>query len=448
MVSSPTQLSENLTEMETQQTLEQEQLNINNENESDFHVRKLLYLTLTSGKGLRDVETILKEFDFQLESNTYSYYKIIQELIIPVLDLTVKSCKENLALSNNKKTVGIDGSWNAPKNGRFCLIDLIDCSTKKVIDFQFVSGVDLQINHPNFTFTTDPPNLYEYKGVDAITDRVAFREGTSKFSHDGDVKIKNLIINIKALPIQEVLDFNHKAKSLFYCAASSNSPLNGLYKILRGCFIAAVKNFPPQKRFANFKGMVFHYATGQNAKWKNKDKENSKKALFDKIDECQIILEKLSPEAHTNYNEALHALKAHFAPKNAEFKKTWIIRVCFAILEWNHPTNYETIFRNILQAPPPKSIQSIQYIMSLHQKKLYDQNRRVDPVQKEIVKKRKFQKQPSTFSSPYRHKAVDEELPKDKMKKIGIFPKCNLDLGQNWKNKSFWVKTPTPDRMQ
>ena len=37
--------------------------------------------------------------------------------------------------------MGIDGAWNAKKNAQFCLIDLIDCETAKIIDFQIVTSI-------------------------------------------------------------------------------------------------------------------------------------------------------------------------------------------------------------------------------------------------------------------------------------------------------------------
>ena len=38
------------------------------------------------------------------------------------------------------------------------------------------------------------PDLFEYSGVEAIAGRTALKDGTTIFAHDGDVKIKDLLI--------------------------------------------------------------------------------------------------------------------------------------------------------------------------------------------------------------------------------------------------------------
>ena len=433
--------------MDESSSLDDQTLNINNDNPYLFTVNKLLYSTLSLGKGLTEIQKIVSEFNIPIDEDSSLYYKRINDVMVPILNLAVQSCEERLKMSSEHKTVGIDGAWNAPKNARFCVVDLIDCETKYIIDFQIISSIDLQLLHPNFTFTQLPPNLFEFVGVDIIADRQPFRIGTKRFVHDGDVKIKNLIIIKKGLPIQEVLDFNHVAKSMFYTASSQSSPLNGLYKILRGVFIHVIKKYPPGERFAMFKGIVTSMALGPKSCWKNRNKESSQAALFAKIEECRIIIEKLNPMAHTNYNESFHALKNHYAPKANEFRKTWPCRVSFSIIAWNHPTNFTTLFRNVLQAPPPTNDVALNVLYSKQTKKMYDKERRQDPVEKDIIKTHKFNKQPSSFTSPFRHKTLEETLPKDKIKKRSLFPKSHLDLGSNWKNRIFFVETQSSERM-
>ena len=48
-----------------------------------------------------------------------------------------------------------------------------------------------------------------------MANRDPLKNNTKAFAHDGDVKIKDLLINTKGLKLQEYLDPNHKAKSLF-----------------------------------------------------------------------------------------------------------------------------------------------------------------------------------------------------------------------------------------
>ena len=409
----------------------------------DIIINKALFSTLTTGKGPTDLLKTLAEFDATFPFLNKEYNKRLHEMLVPALDLAVRSCTENLKLSSGSKKVGIDGAWNAPKNARFCVVDLIDCDTRKIVDFQIVSSVNLQIDHPNFSYIPVAPNLFEYFGVEAIAGRTALKEGTTIFAHDGDVKIKDLLINKKGLKLQEVLDANHKAKSLFYSAAQQNSPLNGLYKVLRGNFLAVLKKYPPHQRFDKFNERVHKYV---NNHWKNRNKETCMKALEEKILETKEIYPKLNPSAHTNHNEAFHSLKNHFAPKSIEFKLSWCIRVVFALIEYNHPYTFITIIRNFLQAPPPMNQQSIQSLQTIMNKKMYDKRRRQDPLQKEITKMQKFKKQPTTFTSPFRHKQLDEDLPKEKMTKVKIFPNSKISL-RNWKNKIYFVQTNNKESM-
>ena len=282
--------------------------------------------------------------------------------------------------------------------------------------------------------------MFEYEGASKIADRIALRKDTAIFAHDGDVKIKKLLINEKGLNIQEALDTNHKAKNLFYSAANQNSPLYGLYKILRSIFIHVVVHYSPERRYDVFSSLIHNIALKPSSSWKNKDKSTSISALNSKILETKDVLPILNPHAHTNYNESFHALKNHFAPKTVEFRLTWIIRVCFAIIAWNHKDNFMTVLRNFLQGPPPETISGVKFLNKLAEKKKYDEQRRQDHVIQYAIKKRKFQKQPNNFTSPNRHKTIGETLSRDKMKKRSVFPNSKLDLGQNWKQRLFLLK--------
>lgn len=73
--------------------------------------------------------------------------------------------------------------------------------------------------------------------------------------------------------------------------------------------------------------------------------------------------------------------------------------------------------------------------------------RRQDPYYKETTRNQKFKKQPDSFSSPYRHKRPNEELPPDKMKKQSVFPNSSIKLDNNWKNKIYFVKAKDPSSL-
>ena len=55
----------------------------------------------------------------------------------------------------------------------------------------------------------------------------------------------------------------------------------------------------------------------------------------------------------------------------------------FSMIKFSQPTNFIVLIRNFLQAPPPMDDISMSYLNSLQSKKIYDYNRRQDPLQNE-----------------------------------------------------------------
>ena len=143
----------------------------------------------------------------------------MNELYIQLLNAAVDSCKEALSNSNTDKIVSFDGMWNSIRNAPYCIVDHIDVTTGKVIDFQIVTRLDLELvpKHTNVLQVKDiASNEFEIKGLSLIRDREAFAENTKYYVHDLDTKAKAVITKEGAdVSRVERFDFNHLTKGLF-----------------------------------------------------------------------------------------------------------------------------------------------------------------------------------------------------------------------------------------
>ena len=109
------------------------------------------------------------------------------------LDIAEESCQQCYEASRTE-IVSIDGAWNSPRNAKFCIVDLIDCVTRKLVDFQIVTSLVFQeIDHKHLTQgVTSAPNTFESIGARKIAKRNPLSKANI-FVHDQDVKLTKFI---------------------------------------------------------------------------------------------------------------------------------------------------------------------------------------------------------------------------------------------------------------
>ena len=98
-------------------------------------VNKYIYLALTTGLGYQTLIKISSELG-NLPIPERAYHERMKKLYTPIIDAAVQSCKNSLEKTNHEaRNASFDGQWSSVRNAKFCIADLIDIETGKVIDF-------------------------------------------------------------------------------------------------------------------------------------------------------------------------------------------------------------------------------------------------------------------------------------------------------------------------
>ena len=175
--------------------MDDEELFIVNKSKSrSIHIRKALYATLTNGIGFDLFSLIAAELGHKTNFSS-TFYNLQSKLLIQSLDLAAKSCLQCYE-ANKARIVSIDGAWSCPRSASFCIVDLIDVDTGKMIDFQIVTSLILKgVEHNHLIHSvTDHPRNFESIGTRSIATRNPLLNA-QVFVHDKDVRMKELLIN-------------------------------------------------------------------------------------------------------------------------------------------------------------------------------------------------------------------------------------------------------------
>jgi hypothetical protein len=71
-----------------------------------------------------------------------TFYRIQARLHQPIVDYEKKTVHRNREAMRPDATVGIDGSWNHRRHGTDCIVDMYDCRTGRIVDFEIVSNAN------------------------------------------------------------------------------------------------------------------------------------------------------------------------------------------------------------------------------------------------------------------------------------------------------------------
>ena len=134
----------------------------------------------------------------------YEAQKFICSLIVKMARASCQYCR---SLLRQNSIIAFDGSWSHRRNADFCLVDFIDVSSGRVVDFEIIS----KKYGPN-PFA-GPSNAMEVEGIRRMIPRWIHDKRIIAYVHDKDAKSRKLI-NELGWNITEIIDSNHAVKSL------------------------------------------------------------------------------------------------------------------------------------------------------------------------------------------------------------------------------------------
>jgi hypothetical protein len=126
----------------------------------------------------------------------------------PIINYARLICQKNRASMTDNSTIGIDGSWNHRHNGNFCIVDVIDVKTKRIVDFEIIYK-STPFKDGNYIGSS---NGMEVAGLSRLLPRWINDSKVTKIVHDKDSKITKLIRE-SYWNVTQMYDANHAHKS-------------------------------------------------------------------------------------------------------------------------------------------------------------------------------------------------------------------------------------------
>ena len=270
---------------------------------------------------------------------------IIYQLALDVVNGARTNMKNNTCIS-------FDGSWSHRRNAMFCIVDFIDQTQKKIVDFSIkVKNIKGISNY------SGPSNMMESNALEELLIRWRNSDDAKKvtlYCHDRDCKAKKIVSRI--MPNwQERNDPNHVSHTLNTLFKKHNGKENLLFglkgKLMKLWNVLNKRYDNVEERQNIWKNAPNHYCgTHTNChhspwdekkilkkRWKKADNENCKKALERFIEDTIGLFHKIEKNCNTQLCESFHSIKARFVSKTIAWGYSWIGRVAASILQFNVP---------------------------------------------------------------------------------------------------------------
>lgn len=343
--------------------------------------------------------TILGKSDLTISSKEYYFY---QKAMIKGIEACAKlNCKKYQKLMKPGSIIGIDGSWDHRRNGKFCIVEAFDLETKKIVAYSIIERPTLKNKCASFKKAA---NQMEIEGVKKIISELKPLNKIVGYVHDKDAKTSKLFA--EEWNITEYIDPNHSNKSFHKKFSKYNSgklrksfkkTLTGIEKRLSNFkAILTFSNLTIEKKeelwlnviehFKHNHSMCIHspYANASIEKkslgsWANNVTSEKEISLKNFLSATVKYITKVDSRYTSQLNECFHSVKAMLAPKSRAWGKSWLGRMAVAVMRFNEPDTYIEILRTFLKLPAfvASSVKIVRKISAMRRRKRnYNMRRR------------------------------------------------------------------------
>ena len=282
------------------------------------------------------------------------------ETILPVLeDMAHESASEYAENLEPGAVISLDGSWYHRRHGHMCILDVIDIKTRKIVDFEIVTKKSVKRNGD----TDSAPEALEGVAFQLMVNRLKENKNITEVVKDGDVAIDSMIhkaewnVKITKDPNHEL---KHFEKKFFSIVDSRRKDFYGLGKPILNRLKQILYCNPNQVNRIICISYLFYEVLhhpfiktpqGHLRPWRYANIAEDQ-ILLNKVKEYCLDISRRFVRGHTtNYNEAFHALKARFVPKNFNLGNTGRARLLACILEYNDKHDWLEILYQRLGIP-------------------------------------------------------------------------------------------------
>lgn len=212
--------------------------------------REFVLSILLCGLTFQNVFEFLSVLGKSELSITSSEYYFHQTAVIRSIEACAKiNCKKHQQLMKPGAVIGIDGSWDHRRNGKFCIIEAFDLETKKIVAYSIIE----RPTNKNASFK-NAANQMEIEGVKKIISELKPLNKVIGYVHDKDAKTSKLIA--KEWNITEYIDPNHSNKSFHRKFAKFNK--GKAHVSTRKSLTGIEKNSQISKRYSLFQTILPH----------------------------------------------------------------------------------------------------------------------------------------------------------------------------------------------
>ena len=268
----------------------------------------------------------------------------------------------------------IDGGWDHKRNGRHCVVSVIDNSNWKIIEFELLKRGNELGGSVNYTGSSS--NM-ESTGIRRILDRIAQNDDLKAkfvaFCHDCDGRVRALFEDC-GWDLDELLDINHAMlafqRSFKNANVQNEKCLEGLYfKLKLWTYHVISMQTDTETKIKAFLNAADHY-TGKHDNCDHEpdlidfvnpliDDPHTYDVLLQFLKDNIYIIEQCNPIANTQINESFNNTRARTAMKTFAWRDSYRSRTWVAILDTNEfHRDWRSELRSKLKLPPlPPALQ-------------------------------------------------------------------------------------------
>jgi hypothetical protein len=322
-----------------------------------LNARKFAFSILRSGASFAKVSDVFLWHNIHLPSKS-RLYAVQKEFFKPIRRHCLAQCQHWRDQMAEGAVVAFDGAWSHRRCAKECVVILIDCGQKRIVDFQIVTKSKCGVAG-NFRGSS---NGMELAGLRKIIERWKDNTKVRGCVHDNDSKATQAIKEA-GWEIEQMYDPNHVVKQFERRWNSCDTrSLRGLHAKLLMWFRYLIRSdFSVEEKQGYWMNSLEHFK-GDHTKCPRQHPTGdhshpitthsaAESQLREVLDRTVELLARARTGFDTQLNESCNSLKAKFANKDTSWKCSWSSRVLCALMQVNSVENWRIELADVCDMP-------------------------------------------------------------------------------------------------
>ena len=286
-------------------------------------------------------------FEYPKEDAFYKCQKKIAASIDKLLNKKMQKYQKEVIGRGKPFIACFDGGYSHRRNASECVMEIIHPEDKKIFAYCVTAKAN---GHRKDAEYTDSSKSLEIIALRKLLEEWCPKNVFCGYCHDLDSAAR-ATIEKAGYNLTEYYDPNH-SRNHFDTLLNSVSKkykgaLNGIKTKLRQHYQSCLGLKSAINMRDRWRKCVNHFLS-EDSKWKNKNDQESIKALNEIVLRACFLFEHICVGVRTQLNECFHSMKCRFADKRHAFTNSWHTRVQMAILEFNWPGEWQLELASLL----------------------------------------------------------------------------------------------------